>query len=179
MAEAFASPQMTIQSSQAFPMEVAPHVQPREKPGWMAIALIAAFVLAAVALYLAGARLVSRATGDLSSVAVLPFNDVGPEPFGTPFAQELSDELARVEGLRVFTPPGIAGKRIGAVVEGTVLRSGSRMRVSSRLVQVANRRLLWSHTYESAVEDVSAVRGDMVRAIVNALHQSGVQVAHP
>ena len=153
-------------------MEVAPRIQPREKPGWMAIALIAAFVLGAVALYFAGARLVKRAVGDLSYVAVLPFADLGTEPFGAPFAQQLADQLARVEGLHVFTPPGIAGERIGAVVEGSVRKSGTQLRIDAQLVQVASRRRLWSHTYEPEPKDLAAVQAEIVRSILSALRQA-------
>jgi TolB-like protein len=139
----------------------------------MAIALIAAFVLAAVALYFAGARLVKHAVGELSYVAVLPFADLGTEPFGAVFTQQLADQLARVEGLHVFTPPGIAGERIGAVVEGTVRKSGDQLRINAQLVQVASRRRLWSHTYEFEPKEVAMIQAEMVRAIVSALRQPG------
>ena len=171
--------QITIQSSQATPMEVATHVYPREKPGWMAIALIVAFVLGAVALYLAGAYFVSRAAGNLSSVAVLPFTGLGSEPLGVTFARRLTDDLASVEGLHVFTPDGTTGQRIGSVVEGSVLKTGDRLHVTARLVQAANRRVLWAHSYDCEGKDVDAVQAEIVRAIVSTLrHHSAGQLPH-
>jgi TolB-like protein len=171
---------MTVQSSEAGPMELTPHPQPREKPGWMAIALLAAFVLAAVGMYLAGAHFIKRSVGDLSSLAVLPFTDLGDEPFGASFAQQLADELARVEGLRVFQPGGMAGRRIGAVVEGSVLRSGGQVRVKAQLVRLANRSPLWSHTYECGINDVARVRAEIVREIARTLSRENAgQIRQP
>ena len=161
-------------------MEVAPHTQPREKPGWMAIALIAAFVLAAVALYVTGAHFVSRAAGDLSSIAVLPFTDTGAEPLGASFAKQLADQLANVEGLHVSTASGIAGQRIGSILEGRVRKSGNSVQVTTLLIQAADRSVLWSHSYDCQAKDVAAVQTEIVRAIVTTLrlHTRGRVARH-
>ena len=160
-------------------MEVDPHTQPREKPGWMAIALIAAFVLAAVALYVTGAHFVSRAAGDLSSIAVLPFTDTGAEPLGASFAKQLADQLATVAGLHVFTASGIAGERIGSILEGRVRKSENSVQVTTLLIRAADRSVLWSHSYDCETKDVAAVQAEIVRAIVTTLrlHTRG-RVAH-
>ena len=150
-------------------MEAAPHTQPREKPGWMAIALIAAFVLAAVTLYLVGAHFVSRAAGDLSSVAVLPFTDTGSEPIGASFTKQLAEQAAKGEGLHVFTASGIAGQRVGSILEGRVRKSGDRVQVTALLIEAADRSVLWSHSYDCETKDVAAVQAEIARAIVTTL----------
>lgn len=62
------------------PPETPAQFQTPERPGWVAIALIAAFVLAAVGMFLVGAHLVKRTPGpDLSAVDIVPFTGLTPD----------------------------------------------------------------------------------------------------
>jgi TolB-like protein len=144
--------------------------RPPEKPGWMAIALIAAFVLAAVAMYVIGARFVKGPTpSDLSSIGVRPFADRGSDPgnasFGGQFAQQLAGALAKVEGLHVVPPAGA-----GMIVEGSIRESGGRVYVTALLVPVGSRNALWAQSYECEASDVTRVEGEIVRGIAGAVH---------
>ncbi len=56
---------------------------------------------------------------------------------------------------------------VDAVVEGTVLRAGNRVRITAELVQVATDRHLWAETYESQLGDVLALQNQVASAIVN------------
>jgi len=128
----------------------------------MAIALIAAFVLVAVGMFLVGARLVKHTPGpDLSSVAVVPFAGQAP---GAAFTAGLADALARNGGLRV-----VDGTVAGVLLRGSVEQSGDRMRVTARLMQAAGRNVLWAHTFDLALKDVPTVQQAIARDVATVL----------
>jgi TolB-like protein/Tfp pilus assembly protein PilF len=121
------------------------------------------------------------------SIAVLPFADMSPghdqEYFADGVAEEILNALAHVEGLRV---PGrtssfwFKGKNaklseigrelsVNHVLEGSVRRSGKRLRVTAQVVNVADGGHLWSETFERPEGDVFAVQDEVARAVVAAL----------
>ena len=123
-----------------------------------------------------------------SSVAVLPFADDGADSanayFGEGIADELMTELGKVPGLRVAsrTSSIAVGKRkdldvreigrqlgVSTVVEGTVRRSGGRLRVTAQLTNASDGLTIWSDVFERENQDVFAVQDDITRAIVAAL----------
>lgn len=147
------------------------------KPGWMAIALIASFVVAAVVMFAIGARLVRRSPGpDVSAIAVLPFSDLSPvpsdPPFGALFARQLADAVSRAPGMRLVARPQAA-----TLIEGQVQTSGNRLSVEVWLVRASDRRAIWSKDYNFAPADSSAVRALIVRAVANALHLQPAETA--
>jgi TolB-like protein/Flp pilus assembly protein TadD len=121
------------------------------------------------------------------SVAVLPFvNSGGPaedEVLSDGITEEIINALSRLEGLRVASRTSVfvfKGKaedvrRIGhllevrAVVEGSVRRSGSRLRVSVQLVDVADGCLLWAERYDREMADVFAIQDEIAQRIAGAL----------
>ena len=146
----------------------------KEKPGWTAIALVAAFVVAAVGMFAVAARLVKRSPGpDISTIAVAPFSDLSPiagESLGAQFATQLADTVSKTEGLHL-TPASQAG----SLIEGSVQRSGDRLHVAVWLVRASDRRALWAHRYEFPAKDPAGVRNEIVHGVANALHlQPGV-----
>ncbi len=120
-------------------------------------------------------------------IAVLPFRNLGTEPDSEYFVDGLTDEIIRnlavIQGLRVRSrtssfafkdkPRNLpdVGEQLGAnlVVEGSVLRSGSRLRINAQLVQVAGDVALWSDRFERELEDVFDIQDEISRAIVNKL----------
>jgi hypothetical protein len=144
-------------------MEPAPELPP-EKPGWTAIALIAAFVLAAVTMYFIGARLVKPPTlYVLSSITVRPFSDPGHESLGMLFAQQIAAALGKVKGLRVVSPAGA-----GMMVEGSLRESGGRVYVTALLIPTGSRNALWAHSYECGANDIMKVADEIVRGVAQA-----------
>ena len=128
------------------------------------------------------------------SVAVLPFLNLSSDREGQYFADGLADEiitsLSRLPGLRVIARTSSfayrdkeqdvreIGRRLNvrAVLEGSVRRSGSRIRVTAQLVDTAEGYHLWSERFERQLMDVFAVQDQIAGAIVDALR---VTLAHP
>ena len=121
------------------------------------------------------------------SLAVMPFINTSGNTSDDYFSDGMTDELVhaltRLPGLRLagrtsaysFKGKTIGAKEIGrvldvgALVEGTVRRSGDRLRVSAQLVSAADGKVLWDSVYESRSSDVFAVQDEFTRAIVAAI----------
>jgi TolB-like protein/Tfp pilus assembly protein PilF len=126
-------------------------------------------------------------SAELSSIAVLPFVDLSPqkdqEYFCDGMTDEIIDVLTKVGGFRVVARTSSfafkdkqqdireIGRRLNvdAVLEGSVRKSGSRLRVTAQLVSVADGYHLWSETYERELKDVFVVQDEISQAIVNTL----------
>lgn len=120
-------------------------------------------------------------------IAVLPFENISPsradESFSDGMTEELIGALGKVEALRVKSAFSLKGSRkdipeigkelgVESVVAGSVRRSGDRLRISARLVNVADGFQVWSDSYERELHstaDVFRVQDDISAAIVGAL----------
>ena len=148
--------------------------------------------VAAVVLVLAAALFFRAKSGavdtDIQSVAVLPLVNVGGTAQDEYFSDGMSDELAnalnRIPGLRVASRTssytfknrkdvdvGEIGRKLNvqAVLEGTVRRAGTRLRVTGQLTSTRDGLSIWSDTYERNADDVFSVQEDIARSIVTAL----------
>ena len=149
--------------------------------------------LAVVAISVLEFRHLRNSTGSISpphqikSVVVLPFENLSGDKDQQYFTDGMTDELianlAKIRVLRVIsrtssmeyqgthkTLSEIAHDlKVDAVVEGTVLRSGNRVRITAELVQVATDRHLWAETYESQLGDVLSLQSQVASAIVNEI----------
>jgi serine/threonine protein kinase/tetratricopeptide (TPR) repeat protein len=121
------------------------------------------------------------------SVAVLPFvnlsADSEQEYFCDGMAEEIINALARAEGLRVVSRTSsfaFKGKsediraigtklEVGTVLEGSVRRSGDRLRIIAQLVNVKDGYHLWSERFERRLEDVFAIQDEISLAVVDSL----------
>ena len=121
------------------------------------------------------------------SIAVLPFvnrsHDEADEYFSDGLADELLNVLAKIRGLRVaarssayrFKGKGATAAEVGralrvaTVLEGSVRKSGNRMRIAVQLVKVADGYQLWSETYDRTLEDIFAVQDDIAQSVVKEL----------
>jgi len=128
--------------------------------------------------------------GDVPSIAVLAFanrsNDPNDEYFSDGLADELLGVLAKIRGLRVaartssFQFKGknedvaVIGRKlhVATVLEGSVRKSGNRVRISVQLVKVADGFQLWSETYDRTLEDIFAVQDDIAQTVVGALRET-------
>ena len=133
-----------------------------------------------------GSRPIPAAAGAVS-IAVLPFRNLSPEKeneyFSDGMTEELMNALAQVPGLRVAARTSsfafkerqedvrAIGERLGvrSVLEGSVRRSGDRLRVTVQLVDAAGGYQVWSENYDRDARDVFAVQDEIARAIVERL----------
>ncbi len=123
----------------------------------------------------------------LPSLAVLPFANLGAdkenEYFSDGLAEDIIDALTQVPGLRVmartsafaFKGQGLDVRAIGArlsvehIVEGSVHRAGSRIRVTAQLVKASDGCQLWSQRFDREMTDVFAIQDEISQAIVEKL----------
>jgi len=121
------------------------------------------------------------------SIAVLPFVNMSADPeqeyFSDGISEEILNVLVRVKGLKVasrtssFTYKGenldipeIARQlKVGNIVEGSVRKSGNRVRITAQLINTSDDRHLWSDTFDRELTDIFAIQDEIANAIVNAL----------
>ena len=124
---------------------------------------------------------------NLKSIAVLPFAnmsaDADNEYFCDGLAEELLNALAKIEDLRVaartsafsFKDRNVEVSEIGktlkvnTVLEGSVRKSGNRIRITVQLVNATNGYHLWSERYDREMRDIFDVQDEITLAVVNAL----------
>ena len=123
----------------------------------------------------------------MTSLVVLPFENLSADKDQAYFADGMTDELiahlAKIRSLRVISRTSSMEYKgthkalsqiardlnVDSVVEGTVLRSGDRVRITAELVQVATDRHLWAETYESQLGDILTLQSHVASAIVNEI----------
>jgi len=121
------------------------------------------------------------------SIAVLPFVNMSADPeqeyFSDGISEEILNVLVRVKGLKVasrtssFTYKGenldipeIARQlKVGNIVEGSVRKSGNRVRITAQLINTSDDRHLWSDTFDRELTDIFAIQDEIANAIVDAL----------
>jgi TolB-like protein len=121
------------------------------------------------------------------SIAVLPFLDMSEkkdqEYFSDGLAEELLDLLAKIPGLHVIARtsafsfkgksediPTIAKKlNVANILEGSVRKSGNRLRVTTQLIRADTDEHLWSETYDRELKDVFQVQDEIAGAVVAVL----------
>jgi serine/threonine-protein kinase len=122
-----------------------------------------------------------------NSIAVLPFTNVSAEAeneyFCDGLAEELLNTLAKIEDLKVaartsafsFKNKNVEISEIGktlnvkTVLEGSVRKSGNRLRISVQLVNAADGYHLWSERYDRQMRDIFDVQDEITLAVVDAL----------
>ncbi len=120
---------------------------------------------------------------EVRSLAVLPLGDLSPDPSGEYFADGMTEALigglSKIGSLRVISRtsamhyrgsekrlPEIARELdVDAVLEGSVVRAGDRVRISVRLVHAPSEQALWSETYERDLSDILALQDEVARAV--------------
>jgi transcriptional activator of cad operon len=124
------------------------------------------------------------------SIAVLPFLDLTEgmkeEEFADGMTEELIDKLSKIPGLRVpgatssfyfkgkQVPVAEIAKTLGVayVLDGSVRKSGSTVRIASRLVRAENGYVIWSETYDKPLNDVVMTQDEIAGAVAKALQSS-------
>jgi serine/threonine protein kinase/tetratricopeptide (TPR) repeat protein len=126
-------------------------------------------------------------TARSASIAVLPFQNLSPDPENEFFADGMTEDviaqLSKIRSLRVIGRGSVmrfkqrkeslqevgAALDVATVLEGSVRRAGSRVRIVSQLIDVDSDRHLWAETYDRDLTDIFAIQSDVAMQIVSAL----------
>jgi len=164
---------------------------PRSSRLWIAAAIVVLMALITT-IFIGRRRALHPASiaSKIHKIAVLPLENLShddeQEYFADGMTDAIIDQLARVRGLTVISRtstmqykkarkplPQIAHELgVDTVVEGTVLRSGNRVRVSAQLIDAATDRHLLSRTFERDLEDVLQLQQDVARAVAEQITSS-------
>jgi TolB-like protein/DNA-binding winged helix-turn-helix (wHTH) protein len=124
------------------------------------------------------------------SIAVLPFLDLTEgmkeEEFADGMTEELIDKLSKIPGFRVPSPTssfyfkgkqmpvGDIAQKLGVayVLDGSVRKSGSRVRVAARLIRPQDGFVIWTETYDRPFDDVIMIQDDIAGEVTKALKTS-------
>ena len=167
------------ESKPPVPEEEEPQKEPSRRLIWAGASL--AFLVAAVAAwYLLRPH-------PIRSIAVLPLTSLSADPGQQFFAYGVTDELttnlAQISSLRVSSHTSsvaCSAKQksasemarclgVDALVEGSVARSGDRVRITAQLIRGASDSHLWAHTYELQLSDILTTQGELARAIAESI----------
>jgi TolB-like protein/DNA-binding winged helix-turn-helix (wHTH) protein len=176
---------------------------PRRNPALVLLILSAVLVLGLAAWTARRYAYAKAAVQSIHSIAVLPLANLSGDPSEEFFADGMTDQLitdlAKVGSLRVISRtsvmqykgakkalPEIARElNVDAIVEGSVVRSGQRVRVTAQLVQAPSDQHLWADTYDRDLGDILKLQGEVadaiaqqVRAQLTATQQSQLRAAH-
>lgn len=155
----------------------------------VAVSAAAALLLATAGLYWGLNRPGAATThsAETASLAVLPFVDLSPEKdqeyFSDGLAEELLNALAQIKDLRVagrtssFSFKGRnedlreIGRKLGVsnILEGSVRKSGSQLRITAQLISAADGTHKWSKSYDRELSDVFKVQEEIAMAVSEAL----------
>ena len=166
-----------------------------KKRAWIYVVILG--VLVSIGLFFLGrysainttAQQSEAATGiQQKSIAVLPFENLSDNKENTYFADGVQDQiltnLGRVSDLRVISnttarqyksgePRNLReiGKQLGVthILEGSVRRSGDRLRISAQLIDARTDLQIWADTYERTAADLFAIQSDLAQSIVAQL----------
>jgi TolB-like protein/DNA-binding winged helix-turn-helix (wHTH) protein/Tfp pilus assembly protein PilF len=182
--------QATEKRVEAEVIRLAVETSPGDRTLWrLAILLVLAVVaVAAIGAYFRPARSVAKASSsNNTSIAVLPFADMSPakdqEYFSDGLAEQLINDLAKVSGLKVVGRSSAfqfegknedlrsVGRKLGVanILEGSVRKEGSRVRISVALTKVDDGFQLWTETYDREINHIFAAQDEIAQAVTGAL----------
>ena len=122
------------------------------------------------------------------SIAVLPFDNISPDPEDSYFADGIHDEvlarLSKIRDLKVISrtsvmrygvkdrpalPEIAAALGVANILEGSVRLAGNRVRITAQLIEAESDAHLWSETYDRSLEDIFEIQSDVAQQIASAL----------
>jgi TolB-like protein/DNA-binding winged helix-turn-helix (wHTH) protein len=154
------------------------------------VVVLAAMLVLVVGLDIGGLRqrfLRTSAARTVQSVAVLPLENLSGDPeqeyFADGMTEALITDLCKIGQLRVISRTSMTRYKgtkkplqeiarelqVDALVEGTVARSGDRVRITANLVQASPEKHLWADSFERGLRDVLALQDDVSRSIANGI----------
>ena len=158
----------------------------KSRRGWLALAggLVAAPLVAV------GYRLFRSPSTQIRSIAVLPLENLSGNPEQEYFSDGMTDELigqiARIGSLRVISRTSVMqykrGRRkslpeiarelnVDAILEGTVVQVGQKVRITAQLIRASDDRHLWSEEYERELTDILALQRAIASAVTGQIQR--------
>ncbi len=185
------SPDVSIEPPPAPEISSAPSIPSAVNPRrrfWMATALGGCVLVAIFTLTLGPHPLAARflhrdSRAAIGSIAVLPLQnlsgDPGQEYFADGMTDELITELARIPNLRVVSRTSVMANKgsrrplpdiarqlgVDAIVEGSIVRSGDRIRITAQLIDARTDRHLWAQSFEGPATDVLSLQDSVAQQI--------------
>jgi TolB-like protein/DNA-binding winged helix-turn-helix (wHTH) protein len=170
--------------------QIAPRTLTKRTKVWI-FALVIVLVLAVITLLSLGkmrGRLVERGTPpSIQSIAVLPLanlsSDASQDFLADGMTEELITDLGKIAALRVISRTSVMRYKgttkplseiahelnVDAIVEGTVAKSNTRLRITANLVQASPEKHLWAESYEREIGDALTVQGEIARAVAQQI----------
>ncbi len=155
---------------------------------WLLVGAVSALVLAGVTTYtLTRRRPADAKAPKITSLAVLPLKNLSGDPAQEYFADGMTEEvigrLSMIRGLRVISrtsvmqfkdtrlsTPEIARKLgVDALVEGSVMREGNRIRVHAQLIRASTDEHFWSESYDRELGDVLTLESEVAQSIAQSV----------
>jgi len=181
-------PTAEIQNPPGLAVKPATHKDHVPALAWKVFVLVLFILMASFATWKFYSR--NRPSPNIRSLAVLPLESLSADASQDYFADGMTDELiadlGQISALRVISRtsvmpykrarkslPQIARElNVDAVVEGTVLRSGDRVRITAQLIQATADKHLWAGSYEGDLRDTLALQNTVARSIAEQIRIS-------
>jgi len=124
---------------------------------------------------------------DTRRLAILPFSNISPDPNDDYFAEGMTEEListtSSIAGLTLIARTSVMGYKgttkkieeigkelsVGTVLEGSVRKAGTRIRITVQLIDVRSQGHLWAQSYDRELQDIFAVQSDVATNVAEAL----------
>jgi TolB-like protein/Tfp pilus assembly protein PilF len=167
---------------------------------WLTVAggvvIVLAIALVGVAYVMQRGHTTVLAPAKIRSVAVLPLKNMTGDPNQEYFADGMTDalisRLSRIHGLRVisrtsvmrFKNPQISVPEIAkalnvdAIVEGSVMREGNRIRVTAQMIRASTDEHFWSETYDRELRDVFSLQSELAQSIAEKVEATVTGAEH-
>ena len=158
---------------------------PRRRVPLYAVLAAAGLAVLLLSAYLGGFLRRGVVPGQIKAVAVLPFanlsGDSGQEYFADGVTDSLIAELGKIGALRVISRQSVLRYKKGdkplpeisrelnvdALLEGTVVRAGDRVRITAQLIRATPEQHLWAESYERSYADILVVQREIARSVAS------------
>ena len=166
---------------------VQPSARERVVRTGLAMGLILLIAVVAVLYFTRGKTQEETSVYPINSLAVLPLENLSGDPsqqyFADGMTEELITELSRLSGLRVTSRTSVMQYRgknesvskiasalhADAILEGSVMRVGNQVRITTQLIDGATDKHLWARSYQRELQDVLAIQEDVAKAIAEEI----------
>jgi TolB-like protein/DNA-binding winged helix-turn-helix (wHTH) protein/Tfp pilus assembly protein PilF len=164
----------------------APDPRPQISPWRRSLFRAAAILVAGLAILVIAWPLATRVrSAPIRSLAVLPLDNLSGDPSQEYFADGMTDELitqlARLPNVRVVSRTSVMAAKgsrrplpeiarqldVDAIVEGSIVRSGDRIRITAQLIDARTDRHLWAQSFEGPASDVLSLQGSVAQQIAS------------